>query len=289
MIRAKPSWIRRAATAVVLACTTLAAILNLPSMLSTLSGYSVPALWAMWHPKPSASGATPLTPQAPAPASSSEVGGPLKTTPTLAGVATAPETAGVEMPVISGRYTFCPATAGVGSSKLLNLLYDVRANAGKVAFFDLQVSIDCVVGRQSAYEARFSRLEGEGGVSYFLRVPSVMADDLASARKWIDGDRDSSALHAMYSDNGSMIAMHSENDSRNPLSRFQPHVEGSADILFGPYAIKESSDDDAITLDLNAPFLDTAALRQATAIADRLRGARPLPASSSSSAGHAGA
>ncbi|WP_432735560.1 hypothetical protein [Ralstonia solanacearum] len=126
-------------------------------------------------------------------------------------------------------------------------------------------------------------------MSYFLRVPSVMADDLASARKWIDGDRDSSALHAMYSDNGSMIAMHSENDSRNPLSRFQPHVEGSADILFGPYAIKESSDDDAITLDLNAPFLDTAALRQATAIADRLRGARPLPASSSSSAGHAGA
>ncbi|MFC0130582.1 hypothetical protein [Ralstonia solanacearum] len=290
LIRAKPSWTKRIVAAIVLVLTTLTALLNLPSMLSTLSGYSVPALWAMWHTKPAApSGAKPSTPQAPSPAASSVVSGSLKITPTQAGPAIAPATTSAAMPVISGRYTFCPTIAGAGSSKLLNLLYDVRANAGKVAFFDVQVGIDCVLGRQPDYEASFNRLEEEGGVSYFLRVPLVTVGDLVSARKWIDGDRDPSVLRAMHSDNGSLIAMHGENDNRNPLSRFQPHVEGSSDVLFGPYAIKESSDDAAITLDLNAPYLDTAALQQATAIADRLRGAKALPGSSSPSpAGHGG-
>jgi hypothetical protein len=84
----------------------------------------------------------------------------------------------------------------------------------------------------------------------------------------------------MYSDNGSAIAIHNSNDSRNPLSRFQPHVEGSDDILFGPYVIKRSANDDAITFDLNAAFLDSAALQQATGIADGLSGARTRPAAS---------
>ncbi|MDV2119466.1 hypothetical protein RZ023_07415 [Burkholderia pseudomallei] len=186
------------------------------------------------------------------------------------------------MPVISGWYTFCPSSAGQASAKLLDFLYDVRANAGKVAFFDMQVDIDCVLGKQPDYAATFSRLEEADNVSYLLHVPLVRRGDLVAPRRWIDGGRDPSVLRAMYSDNGSAIVMHSGNDGRDPLSRFQPHVEGSDDILFGPYAIKESSGDDAITFDLNAPFLDSAAMQQATAIADRLHGTRALPAASSS-------
>ncbi len=280
LIRTKPSWIRRGVTSAVVVATSLAAFLNLPSMLSTLSGYSVPALWAMWHSKAPADGGVSSTPQGLPSTSSSVATGLKEATPTWIGPAIASSAEGIEMPVISGRYTLCHTALDQSSPKLLNLLYDVRANAGKVAFFDVRVSIDCVLDKQPDYEARFSRFEEAGEVNYLLRVPPVRASDVVSSRQWIDGGRDPSTLQAMYSDNGSVIALHRGDDSRNSLSRFQPHVEGSVDILFGPYAIKESSDDDAITFDLNAPFLDTVALRNANAIADKLRGARALPAAS---------
>jgi len=280
LIRAKPSWIRRSVAGLVFVATSLATILNLPSMLSTLSGYTVPALWAKWHSTPPADKAASSTHQALPPVAPSAASGPLTVIPAQPEPAIAPSTAGAEMHVISGRYTFCPTTSGQSSSKLLNLLYDVRTNAGRVAFFNVHVSIDCVLGKQPDYEAKFNRLDESGEVSYLLHVPLVRAGDFASSRQWIDGGRDFSILRSMYSDNGSIITIHRGDDGRNPLSRFLPHVEGSVDILFGPYAIKESSDDDVITLDLNAPFLDTAALQQATVIADRLRGARAIPAPS---------
>lgn len=156
-----------------------------------------------------------------------------KAIPSQAEPAITPAVIGVEMPVISGWYTFCPTAADQGSPKLLDLLYDVRANAGKVAFFDIQVDIDCVLGRQPDYDAAFSRLEDADEVIYLLRVSLVMDGDPVTPRQWISGKRDPSVLRTMYSDNGSAIAIHNGNDSRNPLSRFQPHVEGSNDILFG--------------------------------------------------------
>lgn len=283
LIRAKPSWGKRILAGVVVVATSLAAILNLPSMLSTLSGYTVPQLLAKWRATPPIGSAASPAPQALLPAIPSAASSSLKAPPMRVGPATASAAAaGIEMPVISGWYTFCPSSAGQASAKLLDFLYDVRANAGKVVFFDVQVDIDCVLGKQPDYTATFSRLEEADNVSYLLHVPLVKRGDLVTPGQWIDGGRDPSILRAMYSDNGSAIVIHNGNDSRNPLSRFQPHVEGSDDILFGPYAIKESSDDDAITFDLNAPFLDSPALQQATAIADRLHGIRALPAALSS-------
>ncbi len=288
LISAKPSWGRRIMAGVAVSVTVLTAWLNLPSMLATLSGYSVPGLWALLHQNPPVGSAPPSGSQASVSAASSVANSPLKEMSTQAEPATATVAKGVEMPVISGWYTFCPTVADQGSPKLLDFLYDVRANAGKVAFFDVQVDIECVLGRQPDYEAAFSRLEDAGEVLYLFRVPLVMNGDSVTPRQWISGKRDPSVLRTMYSDNGSAIAIHNGNDSRNPLSRFQPHVEGSNDILFGPYAIKESSDDDAITFDLNASFLDSAALQQATTIAEELRGTRAPPATLHSPAGQGG-
>lgn len=262
LIRAKPSWVRWAVGG---AAALLIPFFDHLSAVSTLSGYSVPAVWEKWHSQPSK--LTYPSPSAPSAASS-----PQEAISTQAVPAKALSAVGTEMPVISGRYTFCPTTDAESSPKLLNFLYDVRANTGRVAFFDVRMSIDCVLGKEPDYEAMFGRRENSGGVGYFFQVPLVGAGDLAASRKWIDGRRDLSILHAMYSDNGSVIALHSGDDSRNPLSHFQPHVEGSVDILFGPYAIKESEDDAVITFDLNAQFLDTATLQQATAIAKRIRG-----------------
>ena len=115
-------------------------------------------------------------------------------------------------------------------------------------------------------------------MNYLMRVPLVDKGNLTESKQWISGERNPATLWEMYSDNGSAIAIHNGDDSRNPLSRFQPHVEGMTDILFGPYSIKESYDDDAITFDLNASFLDRTALQQATAIAKELRNVRAVGA-----------
>lgn len=277
LISAKPSWRRKIMTGVVVSVTVLTAWLNLPSMLATLFGYNVPGLWALLHQNPPVHSAPPSRSQASASASSPAAISPMKEIPTQAEPATATVVKGIEMPVISGWYTFCPTAADQGSPRLLDFLYDVQANAGKVAFFDVQVGIECVLGGQPDYEAAFSRLEEAGEVLYLFRVPLVMDGDSVTPWQWISGKRDPSVLRAMYSDNGSAIAIHNGNDSRNPLSHFRPHVEGSNDILFGPYAIKESSDDDAITFDLNASFLDSAALQQAITIGEELRGTRTPP------------
>ncbi|WP_256823013.1 MULTISPECIES: hypothetical protein [unclassified Pseudomonas] len=288
LICAKPSWGRRIIAGIFVVLTTVTALLNLPSMVATLSGYTVPRLWALLHDGPAVDSAPPSGSEVSGSVASPAANSSQKAIPRQTEPAITPAVIGVEMPVISGWYTFCPTSADQGSPKLLDLLYDVRANAGKVAFFDIQVDVDCILGRQPDYEAAFSRIEDADEVIYLLRVPLVMDGAPVTPGQWISGKRDPSVLRAMYSDNGSAIAIHNGNDSRNPLSRFQPHVEGSSDILFGPYAIKESSDDDAITFDLNASFLDSAALQQATIIAEELRATRALPTTLPSPVGKGG-
>lgn len=283
-IKARKSRAKRIVGAILVALGMLGLITTLPSNLATLSGYSLPAIWALWQaPSLEKSQATEPTPQ------SLELRSKKKDSlevvpdaPVSTLTSTSPSS--VVMPVITGWYTFCPSAEDRENPKLLDFLYDVRANTGQVAFFNVQVSIDCVLSSEPDYRAPFYRIEDPGVVSYFMRIPLLDRENLAESKRWISGDRDPVILHAMQSDNGSTIAIHSGDDSRNPLSRFQPHVEGSVDVLFGPYSIKESNDDDAITFDLNAPFLDSEGLKHATAIAKELKTVRavdavsPLPA-----------
>ena len=281
-IKARKSWTKRIVAGIIATITVLGFVTTLPSNLATLSGYSLPALWALWQaPSTEKTQATELGPQSLELRSKKEdspegvPGAPISTL-------TSPSSRSNTMPVITGWYTFCPSSDDQGSTKLLDFLYDVRANAGQVAFFDVQVGIDCVLSSEPDYGAPFYRIEDPGFVSYFMRIPLLDRENLAEAKQWISGNRDPAILHAMQSDNGSAIAIHNGDDSRNPLSRFQPHVEGSADVLFGPYLIKESNDDDAITFDLNASFLDSEGLHHATAIAKKLRTARTAGTTSSS-------
>jgi hypothetical protein len=276
LIRAKPSLGKRVVRRIAITIAGLTAFLTLPSIVATLMGITIPGLWDRLHSQPPALDSASSSSQALEPTPLNEASGPAVVASQRVTTVTAEAKPSVTMPIISGWYTFCPSAAGESNPKLLDFLYDVRANAGKVAFFDVQVDIDCVLSRPPAYEAPFNRIDKGGDVTYLMRVP-LISDGDGAAENWISGARDHSILRSMYTDNGSAIAIHSGNDDRNLLSRFQPHVEGSDDVLFGPYAIKEISDDDAITFDLNAPFLDEVALKQATEISEQIRNSSRLP------------
>lgn len=273
VISSKPSWIRR----VVRIGAALIGVLSFASVIATLSGVTVPGLWAMFQQSPPSNATPPpIASQQLAPvAVSASALSPNQEQPPPS---TLPAVASVDMPVISGRYTFCPSADDQGNPKLLDFLYDVRTHASKVAFFDVQIGIDCVLNSELDYRAPFSRTEAPGGVNYFMQIPLLPNNNPGKAQQWISGERSLSVLRTLASDNGSMIAIHNGNDSRNLLSRFQPHVEGSTDILFGPYSIKESYDDDAITVNLDAPFLDSASHKRAAEIAKELSTAQVLQA-----------
>ncbi|WP_197035017.1 hypothetical protein [Herbaspirillum sp. RV1423] len=279
LIRATRPWWQRIWVKMLAVIALLTFVTSLPSNLSTLSGYSLPSLWEKWHGSLVANGTSlPQQPVSPHVASAAQET-PSGTKPQTKEPSLAPESN--PMPIISGWYTFCPSDTSQANKKLLNFLYDVRAYAGKVVFFDVQVNIDCVLGKRPTYDEVFNRLEESsalGEVRYLFNVPLVKKGDLVTPRRWIDGERSPVIFYDMYSDNGSEIVMHNRNDSRNPLSHFQPHVEGSNDILFGPYSVKSSSDDAIITFDLDAVFLDSASLLQATTVANRLREGNPSPA-----------
>lgn len=251
LINAQPSLLKRLGRFTAIVFTALAAILAVPSAISTLWGVTVPSLFNSWKSN------SPAPNPAVAPAG------------TIPSRKSAP--ASIDMPIISGEYTFCASARDPANRKLMNLLYDVRAHAGKIAFFNVWIRIDCVLGQKQDYLAPFRRAQNDASVGYYFHVPLFAPGERVTAHKWLDGGRNPESLRAMYSDNGSAVLIHRTEDGRNPLSRFQPHVEGTADILFGPYAIKASEDDDALSYDLYAPTLDSAALQQASAIAATLR------------------
>lgn len=239
-------------------------ILAFSSSISTLSGITVPMFLKSWNANDSTNSAssTIAPPSNPATPASAPVG-PIPITQS------APESG--DMPIISGDYTFCTHTKDAASQKLLSLLYDVRSNAGKIAFFNVRIRVDCVLGSKQTEQKIFRRSQEDATVGYSFDVPLIPQGDTGKAKVWLDGERSPETLRAMYSDNGSAILVHRKEEGRNPLSRFQPHVEGQVDILFGPYAIKASEDDDALSYDLYAPTLDSAALQRASAVATHLR------------------
>ena len=59
------------------------------------------------------------------------------------------QTPDATIPVITGWYTFCPQDDSGASPRQLNLLYDIGQHTGKVAFLDVQVDVDCVMGASS--------------------------------------------------------------------------------------------------------------------------------------------
>lgn len=266
LISWKPSLLQRLWRWIVITFAALATVLAVPSALSTLWGITVPSLLNSRSEKPPTGSPAPasetVAAQPVAPFLDSQTApGPVESVPTTL----------IEMPVISGEYTFCKDAGDTADQKLLNLLHDVRAQAGKIAFLNVRIRIDCVIGSEPDYDVPFRRSQDGNVVGYAFRLPTIAGREVEMAQLWLDGGRKPEALRAMYSDNGSWIVIHNADDGRNPLSRFQPHVEGMVDVLFGPYAIKASEDDAAVTFDLHAPSLDSAALQQAKNIADELR------------------
>ena len=140
LISAQPSLLRQVWRLTVYASAALTTILALPSAISTLSGVTVPSLLKSWQSNAPANSAPASVSVALQSNDPNPVGAP---TGTIAHGQRAP--ASIDMPIISGEYTFCANAEDSANQKLMNLLYDVRAHAGKIAFFNVRVRIDCVL------------------------------------------------------------------------------------------------------------------------------------------------
>lgn len=183
------------------------------------------------------------------------------------------QTSDTTMPVISGWYTFCPQDDSGASPKLLNLLYDIGQHAGKVAFLDVQVDVDCVMGTSSDPSAPVVRTVEEHSLSYRF-VPE------SSSRTTVDDGRDSANLYRFLPENGTLIRVLDDTDGRNALTSLGINLEGVDDILYGPYLIKARGEDASMSLELSAPTLDTVMQAIALAISQQRRTANenaPLP------------
>lgn len=170
---------------------------------------------------------------------------------------TTKQTSGMTMPVITGWYTFCQQEDSGASPRLLNLLYDIGQNAGKVVFFDVQVQVDCVMGTLSDASVAIQRTVGEQSLTYNF------APDSASRTSNIDGERDVANMDRFLPNNGTSITVLDDREGRNALTRLGINLEGVDDELYGPYLIKARGDDASLSLELSAPTLDTAMLAAA--------------------------
>jgi hypothetical protein len=177
----------------------------------------------------------------------------------------------VGMPVITGWYTFCPEDKTGANPKLLDLLHQIRQNAGKVAFFDVQIDVDCVMGEPFDPHAALSRKADERSLTYSFSN-NVESDS--------NSGMNNVALEQRVPDNGAFVTVLDDRDGRNALTRLGINIEGADDELYGPYLIKASSNDAALSLTLSAPVLDSLMQEAATAIALRRQSAqeKELPA-----------
>ena len=177
------------------------------------------------------------------------------------------------MPVITGWYTFCPQDDSGASPRMLDLLYDIGQHAGKVAFLDVQVQVDCVMGTTFDSSAPIARKVEEHALTYRFNGESA-------SRATVGGGRDGANLYRFLPENGTLVRVLEDRDGRNALTDLGINLEGSDDALYGPYLIKARREDASLSLELSAPTLDTAMQASASAIAQQRRTAHenaPLP------------
>lgn len=235
------SWLHKALT------SRPALLIGFLSGVATLSGFTVPQLWNQWHQ--SGKVAEMPSPVAPVPASSGDH-------PTTTEKASPPPRPA--MSVIEGHYTLCPTEAmSTGSTRWLNFLYDVDANAGKTVFVDVSVDVGCLVG-QSDPERSLGREAKNGQVEYaFRHLPLFDKSEQRYIAGLLDGPRDIKRLPDIIPDNGVYISVRQDQDGRNAHSRLQVNSEGLDDIIYGPFLIKKGGEDGFVTFELSPPILDS--------------------------------
>jgi hypothetical protein len=174
------------------------------------------------------------------------------------------QTPDATMPVITGWYTFCPQDNSGASSKMLNLLYDIGQHAGKVAFLDVQIDVECIMGTASNPYAPIGRTVNEHSLTY--RFNPVSESGIT-----VDNGRDSVSLSRFLPENGTLVSVLDDGDGRNALTRLGINLEGANDALYGPYLIKARSEDASLSLELSAPTLDTSMQAAASVISEQRR------------------
>lgn len=160
----------------------------------------------------------------------------------------------VKVPIVTGEYSLCNGIK-LGA-EWPRFLRNVQENAGKIAFFDVRVSVDCLVGKP-ATEFGWRRRAEEGGVTYAFH----QSDDFVKASIRADtalrrGHGTSISFGDLIPDNGAYISARDDLDGRNAISKVQVDIEGMEDFIYGPFLVKSVGDDGFITYKLTPPVMD---------------------------------
>lgn len=164
----------------------------------------------------------------------------------------------IGMKIIEGHYTLCPnEPLTTGSPRWLNFLYDIDDSFGKIVFFDVNVSVECLVGK-SDLERLLGRTTEEGSVEYAFRyLPLFDIKKQQYIAELLDGQRDIKRLPDIIPDNGAYVLVHGDQTGRNAYSRLQVNAEGLTDVIYGPFLIKKGGEDGFVTFELSPPVLDS--------------------------------
>ena len=177
-----------------------------------------------------------------------------------------------ELPVIRGEYSLLDKT---NQGKQLNLLNDIAKNAGRIVYFD-QVVVE--IAQDSEQEHRWDEY-GNDSVKYAFRFEELTSPNMKSKTDVLDKEiindllsyyslpEESRKLLEIMQMTGmsgynAFIVFNTPESSRNQYSNFQLVQEGFAEIIDGPFQIKDISGGEDISFELTAPYLDTAGIKQ---------------------------
>ncbi len=178
----------------------------------------------------------------------------------------------VKVPIVTGNYSLC--NGNKLGAEWPRFLRDVRENTGKIAFFNVRVLVDCLVGKP-AKEFDWQRSTEKEMVTYAFHqsddfVKAAIRANANSRR----GQGASISFEELIPDNGAYISARDDVDGRNAISKVQIDIEGMEDFIYGPFLVKSVGEDGFVTYKLTPPVMDAPTAAQVQQIHSRYQQAK---------------
>lgn len=176
-----------------------------------------------------------------------------------------------EMTVIRGEYSMLDKTNQGGQ---INLITEIANNVGKIVYFDaVRIEIDHDAesmkeepGDKIVYEFNFEELYSQKIKSNPNASDSEKVKDLIEYYSLHNSEKNKEELEKMLlfdmSGYNAFLFINSESDERNHYSSSNFIAEGDAQLLDGPFQIKDISGGEDVSFELSAPYLDSALIKQ---------------------------
>lgn len=173
-----------------------------------------------------------------------------------------------ELTVIRGEYSMLDKTNQGGQ---INLITEIANNSGKIVYFDAaRIEIDHnaenMQENKTVYQFNFEELYSPKIKSNTNASDSEKINDLIEYYSLSNSEKNKSELEKMIlfdmSGYNAFLFVNSESDERNHYSSSQFVAEGDAQLLDGPFQIKDTSGGEDVSFEISAPYLDSALTKQ---------------------------